>query len=230
MLGQVLMWRNRVVQLVARVRRAPGLAWRNLPIMLALGVGTSTVAQAATVYRSEQPDGSVRFSSQRLDAADVLYSTEPAPPRAAQEKKPVSGAGQAARRAALEPVIRQLTDKHGIDGALVRAVIEVESEFRPEARSAAGAFGPMQLMPQTALRYGVTDRRDPVQNIDAGIRYLKDLLTRHHGSEALALASYNAGEGAVERHARRIPPYRETMLYVAAVLARAQRSRNLTSP
>ena len=230
MQGQVLMWRNRVVQLVARARLAGGLAWCKRPIVLALGIGAATGAPAATVYRSELPDGSVRFSSQRLDAADVLYSTEPALPRAAQEKKLLRSESHAARRAALEPVIRQLTDKHGIDGALVRAVIEVESEFRPEAQSSAGAFGPMQLMPQTALRYGVTDRGDPVQNIDAGIRYLKDLLVRHHGSEALALASYNAGEGAVERHARRIPPYRETMLYVAAVLARAQRSRNLTLP
>jgi soluble lytic murein transglycosylase-like protein len=82
----------------------------------------------------------------------------------------------------------------------------------------------MQLMPATAARYGVTDPGDPAQNIDAGVRHLKDLLNvQHQGNVALALAAYNAGQGAVARHGGRIPPYRETMLYVPAVLAAAAR-------
>lgn len=81
----------------------------------------------------------------------------------------------------------------------------------------------MQLMPATAARYGLSGPdtwRDPERNIDAGARHLKDLLVQHQGNLALALAAYNAGPGAVARHRGRIPPYRETMLYVPAVLAR----------
>lgn len=82
----------------------------------------------------------------------------------------------------------------------------------------------MQLMPATGERYGLTGAhswRDPERNIDAGVRHLKDLLSQHQGNVALALAAYNAGAGAVSRHQARIPPYRETMLYVPAVLAKS---------
>jgi soluble lytic murein transglycosylase-like protein len=82
----------------------------------------------------------------------------------------------------------------------------------------------MQLMPATGERYGLTGShswRDPERNIDAGVRHLKDLLSQHQGNVALALAAYNAGAGAVSRHHARIPPYRETMLYVPAVLAKS---------
>ncbi len=81
----------------------------------------------------------------------------------------------------------------------------------------------MQLMPATAARYGVTDAGDAAQNIDAGVRHLRDLLNAHQGNVALALAAYNAGQGAVAKHRGRIPPYPETMLYVPAVLAAAAR-------
>lgn len=77
----------------------------------------------------------------------------------------------------------------------------------------------MQLMPATARQYGLIDRFDAERNIDAGARHLKALLLRHGGNEALALAAYNAGEGAVARHGLRVPPFRETMLYVPRVLA-----------
>ena len=88
----------------------------------------------------------------------------------------------------------------------------------------------MQLMPATAAQYGVTDPFNPAQNIEAGILHVKYLLALHHGNLALALAAYNAGEGAVARHSGRIPPFRETMLYVPAVLARLQKNRNDTLP
>ena len=184
-------------------------------------------AAAADVYRAELPDGTVRYASQRLDAGYVLYlRSEVVTPSTA----PIPGPTNAANRAALDPLILRYAHQHAVDSVLVRALIEVESGFRAQALSLKGAFGPMQLMPQTARRYGVTDRTDAAQNIDAGIHYLKDLLVLHNGNEALALASYNAGEGTVLRHDRRIPPYRETMLYVAAVLARAQTARNLNLP
>ncbi|GAA4030702.1 hypothetical protein GCM10022212_31400 [Actimicrobium antarcticum] len=199
------------------------------------GVGLCAAAAAATpdsanavvnIYRAELADGSVRFASQRLDPGYVLYL--PGERVAATSDR--TRAGTSAAQAVLEPDVLRLAHRHGVDSVLVLAVIEVESRFRAQALSPKGAFGPMQLMPDTARRYGIAERAGPVQNIDAGIRYLKDLLARHEGNEALALASYNAGSGAVLRHGQRIPPYRETLLYVAAVLARAQVIRNLGQP
>jgi len=105
-----------------------------------------------------------------------------------------------------------------IDPALVHAVVSVESGYDPAARSPKGALGLMQVMPQTALRYGVPDpARSAEINLQVGTRYLSDLITLFDGRLDLALAAYNAGEQAVLRHGRRIPPYRETQRYVEAV-------------
>ena len=128
-------------------------------------------------------------------------------------------------RAALDPLILDSARNHKVDAALVRAIVHVESGFNSQAVSPKGATGAMQLMASTALRYGAADRTNPRQNIDAGVRYLKALLERFAGNTALALAAYNAGEGAVERHARKVPPFRETMLYVPEVLMRYESYR-----
>lgn len=109
--------------------------------------------------------------------------------------------------------------RHGLDPALVMAVVQVESGFRPDAVSPKGARGLMQLMPATAARLGVVDVLDPEQNLDGGARHLGFLLTRYGGDLKRALAAYNAGEGAVERH-RGVPPYDETRAYVKSVLRR----------
>jgi soluble lytic murein transglycosylase-like protein len=122
------------------------------------------------------------------------------------------------RSAKLDPVIDSVARRQSVDPALVRAVIEVESRFNPMAISSKGAVGVMQLMPETARRYQVADRRNASQNIEGGVAYLRDLLARFEGNVPLALAAYNAGEGAVDRHGRVIPRYRETMLYVPQVL------------
>lgn len=120
--------------------------------------------------------------------------------------------------AAFAPDIEKAAGEAGIDAALVHAVITAESGYNPAAVSRAGAQGLMQLMPGTAKRYAVKDAFDPRQNIRGGTRYLRDLLDMFDNNVELAVAAYNAGENAVIRHGRKIPPYRETQAYVPKVM------------
>jgi soluble lytic murein transglycosylase-like protein len=113
--------------------------------------------------------------------------------------------------------------RHGLDPALVLAVVGVESAFRPEAVSPRGAQGLMQLMPRTAESLGVDDALDPAQNLDGGTRHLGSLLALYGGDVERALAAYNAGEGAVARHGG-VPPFRETREYVRRVLERYRKA------
>src|SRR5262249_45995612 len=115
-----------------------------------------------------------------------------------------------------EKLVREAAERHSVDPALIRAVIETESNWNAGAVSRKGAVGLMQLIPTTAQRFGVNDLFSPQQNVDAGVRYLKTLLARYNGNLELALAAYNAGEGAVDR-AHGIPAFRETRDYVQKV-------------
>jgi soluble lytic murein transglycosylase-like protein len=117
---------------------------------------------------------------------------------------------------AYNDAIAEAAHRYGLDPNLIRAIIHAESAFNPFAVSSAGALGLMQLMPEMAEEMNVDDPFDPRQNILGGSRYLRDLLDRHHGNVDLAVASYNAGPGAVARY-RGIPPYRETRNYVKTV-------------
>ena len=121
----------------------------------------------------------------------------------------------------LDRMIEAVAAGHGVDVRLVRAVIQVESAFRPDALSPKGAMGLMQLMPATVIRYAVRDPYEPVDNLNAGVRHLRRLLERYE--VPVALAAYNAGEAAVERY-RGIPPYRETIDYVRRVVGLLERS------
>jgi soluble lytic murein transglycosylase-like protein len=114
-----------------------------------------------------------------------------------------------------------------MDPALVKAVIRAESAFNPKAVSRAGAAGLMQLMPGTAAQYGVYDRFDPAANIDAGTRHLRGLLDMFNNDLMLALAAYNAGEGAVMKYGNTIPPYAETRTYVNRVLSYYRQYRTM---
>ena len=116
-------------------------------------------------------------------------------------------------------LITEAANRHQVDVRLVHAVIQAESAYNASAISSAGAVGLMQLMPDTARRYGVIDRNDPNQNIDGGTHYLKDLLRMFDSNMDLAVAAYNAGENAVIRYNNSIPPYPETRNYVKTVLA-----------
>lgn len=120
----------------------------------------------------------------------------------------------------IDAAIDQSAQKHNVDANLVRALIQQESNFNPAAVSNKGAMGLMQLMPGTARQLGVTDPFDPQQNVDAGVRHLKQLLDNYNGDVRLGLAAYNAGEGAVARN-NGVPPYRETQDYVKRITNRA---------
>ncbi len=128
-------------------------------------------------------------------------------------------------RATYTPLIDAAAERLSLRREVLHAVVEAESAYDPKAYSRKGAVGLMQLMPGTAERYGVSDSWDPKENVDGGARYLRDLLDRFDQNLSLALAAYNAGEGAVEKYGNRIPPYPETQRYVEKVLANLERNR-----
>ncbi|MDD5274643.1 MAG: lytic transglycosylase domain-containing protein [Methylovulum sp.] len=115
-------------------------------------------------------------------------------------------------------LIEQTASKYQVDPKLVHAVIQTESAYNSTAISSAGAVGLMQLMPETARRFGVIDRNDPDQNVEGGTRYLKHLINLFEPNLHLAVAAYNAGENAVMKYNNTIPPYPETQNYVKQVL------------
>jgi hypothetical protein len=115
-------------------------------------------------------------------------------------------------------IIEAASRRHGVDADLVRAVVFVESSYDPQAMSSQGALGLMQLMPETARRYGVKDPWDPAQNVEGGVRFLKELLVQFDQDTQLALAAYNSGAGAVIRAGYRVPANAETLAFVPRVL------------
>jgi soluble lytic murein transglycosylase-like protein len=124
----------------------------------------------------------------------------------------------AAQKSALyDALIREHARLSGVRTDLVRAVVQVESGYNVYARSPKGALGLMQLMPATAQQFGVRNPFNPIENIRAGVAYLRQLLDRYSNNEELALAAYNAGPGAVDKHGETVPPYRETRDYVLRV-------------
>ena len=118
----------------------------------------------------------------------------------------------------LDRIIFRAGGRHGIDPRFIHAVIWQESKYKPQAISHAGAQGLMQLMPATARRFGCTDPHDMAANVEAGTKYLSWLLKRFGGDVKLALAGYNAGEGAVDKY-NGVPPYDETQNYVRKIVA-----------
>ena len=120
---------------------------------------------------------------------------------------------------ALAAHIEAAAQANRIEPALLAALISVESRYNPKARSPKGAMGLTQLMPDTARRYGVRNAYDVQQNLHGGARYIKDLLVMFDNDLQLTLAAFNAGEGAVMKYGRKVPPYAETQHYVPAVLA-----------
>lgn len=149
---------------------------------------------------------------------DEVPYPEPAPPApAAQDPAGVQPLRLLEAATPYSEIISAMSQAHGVDPILVSALIQVESGYRPRARSPKGAMGLMQLMPSTARLYKVRNPFDPKANIEAGIKHLKSLIERFDDVE-LVLAAYNAGEGAVKKF-NGIPPYRETRNYVSRILS-----------
>jgi soluble lytic murein transglycosylase-like protein len=155
----------------------------------------------------------------------VLSNRAPAGARAAVRSYAVPQATRirATRFAAAErgrmydDLIAEQSRANGVRADLVRAVVQVESAFNPYAKSPKGALGLMQLMPATIEQYGVKNPFDAGENLRGGVAYLRDLLDRYQNNEQLALAAYNAGPGAVDRHGHTVPPYPETRNYVEQI-------------
>ncbi len=208
-----------------------------------LSVGAPLVAQRSVaggeIYLSTTSSGLPVYSSEPLGLGSRLYLTISPAPRPSQPRRSSSlfpprastlgTYGQLSWPAGATGVVQlaaAAARAYAVPQALLLAVMHAESAFNPQARSPVGAIGLMQVMPATGRRYGVERNLiEPSINIDVGARYLRDLLDLFGGSRELALAAYNAGEGAVLKYGRRIPPYPETRAYVPKVLQLFERYR-----
>ena len=168
----------------------------------------------AQIYSWRDPDGRLVLSDTRPQNADSVRSfavPESEGVRTTRETIAVN------RTQLYDDIIVEHSRLNNVRPSLVRAVVQVESGFNPRAYSPKGAMGLMQLMPATAREFGVRNPFNPDENVRGGVAYLRQLLDRYDGNEQLALAAYNAGPGAVDKHGQAIPPYRETRDYVTKV-------------
>jgi len=185
--------------------------------------GHTTVGETVTL--SLRSGGTVTCDRTLIDkiVPDEVPHPDPLPPSALQmpaiAAQPVAvDRGALLRDTTYAGLISAAADTYGVDPILVQALIQVESNYQPRARSSKGAMGLMQLMPSVAREYRVKNAYDPASNIDAGVRKLKSLIDVMQGDLKLALAAYNAGEATVSKFGG-VPPYRETQTYVTKILA-----------
>jgi soluble lytic murein transglycosylase-like protein len=188
-----------------------------------LGLGLAIVAGAYAADQPDRPQDVVRVV--RVDprtgklVRSVIVTAKPVAARKAAEDA-VSPRG-------INEAVEAIAATQSLPPELVHSVIKVESNYNPQAVSPKGALGLMQLMPETARRFGVSNAFDPIDNIQGGAKYLKYLLDLYKGDYSLALAAYNAGEGAVEKY-RSVPPYPETVNYVIQVGRQLQKNATPT--
>ena len=202
----------------ARMPQSSPLASSGARILLAGCLAVAGVLGSTPVFSDVfvlvHDERELHLSDRQPDARFVLLL------RVLEERGRSAKAAACQMKGVRDDDIQAAAADNRLDVALLYAVIEIESACNTRAVSRKGAMGLMQLMPATARRYGVTDPHDAGQNIRAGSRHLRYLLTLFRNDTALALAAYNAGEGAVAAHGRKIPPFPETQKYVPAVLAR----------
>jgi len=175
----------------------------------------SAETASADIIKYFDEEGRLHFTDRPVKESYVVFIKTTVP-----EYRPVSYFRRLYRRE-----VARAAEKYGVAEKLIHSVIEAESGYNRLAVSRAGARGLMQLMPQTAERYGARNVFSPAENIDGGVHYLKDLLNRYNGSVHLALAAYNAGESAVQKYGG-IPPFPETRKFIGKVLRLYRNSRS----
>jgi soluble lytic murein transglycosylase-like protein len=205
-------------------RRAAFTRAKTLALAAALAIGAAAPA-SAQIYSWRDANGTLVLSNRRPAAqAGVQSYAVPQAPSVRATRYATAERGRA-----YDDLIAEHARLNGVRSDLVRAVMQVESAFNPNARSPKGAMGLMQLMPATARQYGVVNPYNPAENVRAGVAYLRELLDRYQDNEELALAAYNAGPGAVDKHGQSVPPYRETRHYVSQINQMAGRPIELRS-
>ena len=177
-------------------------------VMLCLGLATPASAQ---IYSWLDGNGNLVVSNRPRAGAPLSYTVTKA--ESVRATRPVT----IDRSLAYDDLIIEHALLRSVRTDLIRAVVQVESGFNPYARSPKGALGLMQLMPATIQQFGVRNPFNPVENVRAGVAYLRELLDRYQNNEELALAAYNAGPGAVDKHGQTVPPYKETQSYVLRI-------------
>ncbi|MDH3635611.1 MAG: lytic transglycosylase domain-containing protein [Gammaproteobacteria bacterium] len=185
-----------------------------LALMLSIGCVASGPSSAVEIYKYVDSNGRVHLTDRPPHNGYQLIQKAGKKLRMPR----INLRDKDANRKRFASKIAEVASRYQVPEALIHAVITVESAYDPNAISRAGAVGLMQLMPATARRYGVANRRNPYANLTGGTRYLKDLLLRFDRNLELALAGYNAGENAVEKFGNQIPPFDETQNYVRKVL------------
>ena len=183
-------------------------------VMFVSGLACAAPA-SAQIYSWRDANGNLVLSNRRPESAGPAATKTYAVPRA--DKILATRYVAAERGRQYDDLISEHSRLNGVRSDLVRAVMQVESAFNPNATSPKGAMGLMQLMPATMRQYGVRNAFNPSENVRAGVAYLRQLLDRYSNNEELALAAYNAGPGAVDKHGQAVPPYRETRNYVAQI-------------
>ncbi len=191
---------------------------RILPVCASLLglVVTATPALAGSMYRFEDEQGVVHYTNVPGDPRYAFVRKEAEPPTPKPAAEVSGGLSQGLRTYA--HVIRAAAERYGVETRLVEAIVQAESAGNPTAVSPKGARGLMQLMPERAALLGVRNSFDPHQNVDGGVRHIRDLLQNFGGDVTLAVAAYNAGEGAVRSYGG-VPPFAETREYVRRVRA-----------
>ncbi len=182
--------------------------------MLCLGLAAPASAQ---IYSWRDANGNLVVSNRPRAGAPFSYAVSKA------ESVRATRAVAIERSLAYDDLIVEHAHLQSVRTDLIRAVVQVESAFNPYARSPKGALGLMQLMPATIQQFGVRNPFNPVENVRAGVAYLRALLDRYQNNEELALAAYNAGPGAVDKHGQTVPPYKETQSYVLRINQMASR-------
>lgn len=204
----------------SRIKRKTLLLLVSSALLFSLCLTRSAMAD---IYQYTDDNGVVHFSNvsvvagkkfKKIRSTSTEQHTSTASRSTAFSRRPSSSSSIPS---AYTDIITSACNRHGVDPALVKAIVKVESDFDPYALSRKGAMGLMQLMPQTALAMNVGNSFNPQDNIDGGVKYLRYLMDRYEGNLPLALAAYNAGETAVKKWGT-IPPYQETQSYVKKIM------------